>query len=233
MALAAVAARLAAGAANGPARADRALARGLQQGAPRSMPSPHRCAPSERRPSRRRAAAARPLTPSGGRHRMRTFVKTVLVGAPLLLASAADAEAQRLQLVPRAGIFVSGGNLAEVSGTLGDVEADMKGTLGVGLGLEVGVPLSPIGFRAGFDYATNSKLSLKGISAGEDEAGAKLLAVTGDVVLRPLPRLIVVQPYLVGGAGVKRYDFELSELEADAQGLFPEDQTDFTLHGGA
>jgi hypothetical protein len=164
---------------------------------------------------------------------MRTFVKTVLVGAPLLLASAADAEAQRLQLVPRAGIFVSGGNLAEVSGTLGDVEADMKGTLGVGLGLEVGVPLSPIGFRAGFDYATNSKLSLKGISAGEDEAGAKLLAVTGDVVLRPLPRLIVVQPYLVGGAGVKRYDFELSELEADAQGLFPEDQTDFTLHGGA
>jgi hypothetical protein len=164
---------------------------------------------------------------------MRTFAKTVLAGGLLVLASVTDAEAQRLQLVPRAGVFVSASDLAELATTVGEVRAEMKGTLGVGLGLEMGLPLSPIGFRAGFDYATNSKLSLKGISSDEDEAGATLLAVTGDVVFRPLPRLIVVQPYLVGGAGVKRYSFEVSELDVSLEDLFPQDQTDFTVHAGA
>lgn len=164
---------------------------------------------------------------------MRTVTKAVLAAATLFVTGAAEASAQRVQVVPRAGVFVSGSSLGEVQTALGDVKAEMEGGLGVGLGIELGVPLSPFGFRAGFDYATDSKISGEGISAGSGEAGAKLLAVTGDLMFRPLPRLLVVQPYLLAGAGVKRYDFEVSELDSGVRDIFSESQTDFALHGGA
>ena len=164
---------------------------------------------------------------------MRTVTKAVLAAVTLLVAGAAGASAQRIQVVPRAGVFVSGSSLGEVREGTEAIKADLEGGLGVGLGIEFGMPLSPFGFRAGFDYATDSKISGSGISAGGGEAGAKLLAVAGDLVFRPLPRLLVVQPYLLAGAGVKRYDFEVSELNEGVRDVFSESQTDFALHGGA
>jgi len=163
---------------------------------------------------------------------MRTVTKAVLAAVTLVFASAAGASAQRVQIVPRAGVFVSGSSLGEVRTALGDVKAELEGGLGVGLDVEFSAPLSPLGFRAGFDYATDSKISGDGISAGSGEASAKLLAVAGDLVIRPLPRLLVVQPYFLAGAGVKRYDFEVSELDSGVRDIF-ESQTDFALHGGA
>lgn len=164
---------------------------------------------------------------------MRTVTKAVLAAVTLLVAGAAGASAQRIQVVPRAGVFVSGSSLGEVREGTEAIKADLEGGLGVGLGIEFGMPLSPFGFRAGFDYATDSKISASGINEASGEAGAKLLAVAGDLVFRPLPRLLVVQPYLLAGAGVKRYDFEVSELGSGAENIFSESQTDFALHGGA
>jgi len=163
---------------------------------------------------------------------MRTGTKAVLAAA-LLVSGAADASAQRIQVVPRAGVFVSGSSLGEVREGTEAIKADLEGGLGVGLAVELGMPFSPFGLRAGFDYATDSKISTTGISGGSDEAGAKLLAVAGDLVFRPLPRLVVVQPYLLAGAGLKRYDFEVSELGSGARDIFSESQTDFALHAGA
>jgi len=164
---------------------------------------------------------------------MRTVTKAVLAAVTLLVAGAAGASAQRVQVVPRAGVFVSGSSLGEVREGTEAIKADLEGGLGVGLGIEFGMPLSPFGFRAGFDYATDSKISASGINEASGEAGAKLLAVAGDLVFRPLPRLLVVQPYLLAGAGVKRYDFEVSELNEGVRDVFSESQTDFALHGGA
>mgnify|MGYP001225354002 CR=1 FL=1 len=163
---------------------------------------------------------------------MRTVTKAVLAAVTLLVTVAANASAQRIQVVPRAGVFVSGSSLGEVREGTEAIKADLEGGLGVGLGIELGMPVSPVGFRAGFDYATDSKISTSGINEGSAEAGAKLLAVAGDLVFRPLPQLLVVQPYLLAGAGLKRYDFEVSELDAGVRDIF-ESQTDFALHGGA
>ncbi len=164
---------------------------------------------------------------------MRTVTKAVLAAVTLLVSGAAGASAQRIQVVPRAGVFVSGSSLGELREGTEVIKAELEGGLGVGLGIEFGMPLSPFGFRAGFDYATDSKISASGISDGNGEAGAKLLAVAGDLVFRPLPRLLLIQPYLLAGAGVKRYDFEVSELGSGAENIFSESQTDFALHGGA
>src|SRR5690606_27209577 len=184
---------------------------------------------------RRLSKAGRPPLASrrttGGNGNMRTVTKAVLAAVTLLVAGAAGASAQRIQVVPRAGVFVSGSSLGEVREGTEAIEADLEGGLGVGLGIEFGMPLSPFGFRAGFDYATDSKISASGINEASGEAGAKLLAVAGDLVFRPLPRLLVVQPYLLAGAGVKRYDFEVSELGSGAANIFSESQTDFALHG--
>ena len=164
---------------------------------------------------------------------MRTVTKAALAAATLLFAGAADVSAQRVQVVPRAGVFVSGSSLGEVRDGTEAIKADLEGGLGVGLAIELGMPASPFGLRAGFDYATDSKISTSGINEGGAEAGAKLLAVAGDLVIRPLPRLLLVQPYLLAGAGLKRYDFEVSELGSGARDIFSESQTDFALHAGA
>jgi hypothetical protein len=61
-----------------------------------------------------------------------------------------------------------------------------------------------------------------------------MLVLAADLVLRPMRRLIIVQPYLLAGAGVKRYDFSFSEPDGETsiEEAFPESQTDFTIHAG-
>ncbi|MBI4545476.1 MAG: hypothetical protein HY703_09795 [Gemmatimonadetes bacterium] len=159
---------------------------------------------------------------------------------PLLaLALAAGAPAARaqvpgvnLQVVPKIGAYLPVSDLAELRDT---VSAEMEAGLAIGLALELNLPLSPINIRGNLEYATDSKVSAEGVRQG-DEAETTLLALVGDIVYRPLPRIIVVQPYVLAGAGVKRYDFDEEDLRQageDLRNAFPEDATDFTLHLGA
>src|SRR5699024_10424372 len=65
----------------------------------------------------------------------------------------------------------------------------------------------------------------------QDEVGdSKLLAVAADLVLRPIPRIVVLQPYLLVGAGFRNANYDYNE-----QGLsdtFNKNDRDFALHAG-
>ena len=139
-----------------------------------------------------------------------------------------------LELVPKVGFYFPAADLEAAATAAGEVVDDRGGSLALGLGLDFGP--GPLSFRAGFDYVTGSEFSYADTTGANLEATGEqtMLAVAAGVVLRPLPRLVIVQPYLLAGAGVKRYDFEFSDVDtgSDVEEVFPDSQTDFTLHAG-
>jgi hypothetical protein len=149
-------------------------------------------------------------------------MKRLLIATLFLLApTAADAQIPgiNLNLGARAGMFSPMSALAET----GAGEWKLKSGLGIGASLELDLPLSPINVRANVEAALGAKLQLDDQENGGE---VDVVAITGDLVFRPLPRIVVFQPYLLAGGGIKRYSFEDSPL------IFGEGGSDFTGHVG-
>jgi hypothetical protein len=121
-----------------------------------------------------------------------------------------------INLGARAGAFMPMSALVEDA--LGEVK--LKNGLGIGASIELDLPLSPINVRANVEAAMNAKVEEDGVETGDE---VDVIAFTGDLVFRPLPRIVVVQPYFLAGAGIKKYSF----------GTGFEDENDFTGHLGA
>ena len=143
----------------------------------------------------------------------------VMVFAALLFATPAFGQLPgiNVHLGARAGVFTPMSALSEV----GSVEAKLKSGLGIGASIELDIPLSPINVRANLDAAMGAKLQNNGADTGGE---VDVVAITGDLVFRPIPR-VFLQPYLLAGAGIKKYSFD------GVNGA--EDGSDFTGHLGA
>ncbi|HEX6587870.1 MAG TPA: outer membrane beta-barrel protein [Longimicrobiales bacterium] len=162
---------------------------------------------------------------------MRSIVKTLAaLAAAVLIAAPVSGQ---VTIVPKVGFYSPANDLQAAQDALGEVVDDRGGSLALGAALEFGVPMTSLGVRVGFDYVTGSEFTYEDEASVEATAEQTMLAITGDVVLRPIPRLIIVQPYLLAGAGVKRYDFSFEEdAGTDVETAFPESETDFTVHAG-
>lgn len=163
-------------------------------------------------------------------------------GAPLLALlisgpAAAQVPGLEVQLVPKVGFYSPAADLEAAATAAGEIVDERGGSLALGLALDFGVPLSSLDVRIGFDYVTASEFTYADTTGADVEANGEqtMLVIAGDVILRPIPKLLILQPYLLAGAGVKRYDFsfaEAAEGETDVDEAFPEDATDFTVHAG-
>jgi Outer membrane protein beta-barrel domain len=154
---------------------------------------------------------------------MRSFVTATLVSAGLLAAAvpaAAQAPGIELKLNPRIGMYVPVTDLGEAASEV----YELNNSLAIGLGAELQLAALPFGIRANLDYATGSTVSLDGVE--DEDTEATLLAVVGDLVFRPLPNLILFQPYIFAGGGLKQYDFQV-----EGAGDFPS-ESDPTVHLG-
>jgi hypothetical protein len=85
----------------------------------------------------------------------------------------------------------------------------------------------PVGLRANLDYATSSSVDLEDGSIG-DTNETTVLGLVGDLVFRPLPRVVVLQPYLFAGGGIKQYDFSWDDGGVGSL----ETESDATVHVG-
>jgi hypothetical protein len=160
---------------------------------------------------------------------MKSILKSGLAAACLLGISAtvaAPAQAQLLEVNPRVGLYAPLTDLGEAGSTASTIVADRAGSLALGLGVELG--FLPLPIRANLDYVTGAEVSEEGVG---EPTEAKMLAVSADLMIRPLPRIIIIQPYLFAGAGLRSYSFDpaagaVSQLE---------DANDPTVHlgGGA
>lgn len=144
--------------------------------------------------------------------RMLMFMALTLVASP----AAAQIPGINVVVTPRIGVYSPLGNLIETSTS----EFKIKSGLGLGLSVEVDLPLSPVNVRANLDAALGRDIEEDGSKVGDVD----IVNLTADLVFRPLPR-VVAQPYLLAGAGIKRY--------SSGFGSGDNSSSDFTGHLGA
>ncbi|MGK7311930.1 MAG: outer membrane beta-barrel protein [Candidatus Longimicrobiales bacterium M2_2A_002] len=155
---------------------------------------------------------------------MKTILETVLAAACLLtLAAPAAAQAPgvELKLNPRVGAYVP---LTDFSEVTSGIDTERTGSLALGLGAELGLGGLPFNLRANLDYVTGSEIDAAGTTI--DGVDTRILMVAGDLVFRPLPKLILIQPYLYAGGGLRQYDFDTDDTQA------LEDASDPMIHLG-
>ncbi|MFW5951482.1 MAG: hypothetical protein ACOCVZ_05135 [Gemmatimonadota bacterium] len=151
------------------------------------------------------------------------LVAACLVG--LAAPAAAQVPGVELTLNPRAGLYIPLTDLGDAGSIMGSMVTEQSGTLALGLGAELRFA-GPVGVRANLDYATGSEISAEGLGETVERT---VVMLAGDLVFRPLPRLVVVQPYLYAGGGLRQYDFDFATPQ-DAGEL--EDASDPMIHLG-
>ena len=131
-----------------------------------------------------------------------------LVGI-LLLPAPGNAQTR---FIPQVGLFASVSDLGTVDSTdeAWDV-GEHETSLALGLTLDFASD-NTIGFRLTGLYGTDSEVPVGGIgcTGSACDLSSTLLGVSGSIVLRLLPRGSPLRLYLLGGGGIKRYDFEFS-----------------------
>ncbi len=157
---------------------------------------------------------------------MRSLTRT-LIAATCVLTLAAPAGAQvpgiSLDVIPQAGLYSPLTDLPTAPSAT-DV-AELQATVVFGGAVELGIMMLPVDLRATVFTTTGSSVTAAGLGETVDQ---KLLVAVGDLVLRPFPKIIFFQPYLMGGAGIKRYDYDLENVTVtDFQ-----DFNDLTYHVG-
>lgn len=155
---------------------------------------------------------------------MKKWIVSGLAAAAVVLVPNVT-RAQGISITPQIGVYVPGNSVDSLRSGAQQVRVKREGDLALGFNVDLGF------LRGSVAYASNAKLNQQTtVSGAESQVGkGKLLAVAGDIVLRPLPR-ILVQPYLLAGAGLRRADYSY-----DTSGLsdaFPKDKSEFALHAG-
>jgi hypothetical protein len=140
----------------------------------------------------------------------------VLLPAIALVVAVPVAHAQ-VSITPLIGGYVPASNVNQVPGDGLNIAKTRDGTLSLGGDIDFGM------FRATVAYASGTTIK----NVNKDDIGkGSVLATTADVVIRPLPR-ILVQPYIVAGGGEKFYKYDTSPTL-----LSGGNRNAFALHGG-
>ena len=157
---------------------------------------------------------------------MKRMVRSV-VTAVCVVGMAAPAAAQApgiaVKLNPRMGLYVAVTDLGQITEATRTIIAAKSGSLALGLGAELDLAVLPVGIRANVDYKTGSNVATRGLT---QEVEPTMLALAADLVFRPLPKLILIQPYLFAGGGVRQYDFDTENIDVI------EDASDPAVHVG-
>lgn len=147
------------------------------------------------------------------RHQTRRLTTaTLAIGAGLALAALVPSDAHAQRLIPQVGLYVPVSSLGEVDGVDGAIDLGKKeSTRAYGLGLEWGAG-NILSLRGNVGYATSSDVAIRGVGCATCTSRSTMLTLTGGVVARPF-RLLLLEPYVVAGMGLKRYDFSGSDFD--------------------
>jgi hypothetical protein len=143
---------------------------------------------------------------------------SLLFGVALMALGGTSAEGQ-LAVSPLVGGYIPGSSLKDVKTGASNVAVKRDGTLAFGVNLDVG------SLRGSLAYASGTTIR----DANKADIGkGTVLAAAADIVLRPLPR-IIVQPYALGGVGVKNLSYD---KDSGITNAFPKDTRELAIHAG-
>lgn len=151
---------------------------------------------------------------------LRILMLSVLFG----LATTAAARAQGVHVTPLIGGYIQASDFETLKGEVDEARLSRDATMALGVNLELG------SIRGTLMYVTGAELTQEGILGREKVGDGSILAIAGDFVIRPIPRILGLQPYALIGAGLKRnsYSFDDSGFGID----FPKNERDFAGHIG-
>jgi hypothetical protein len=152
---------------------------------------------------------------------MRRFV--FALAAAVAVIAPASAHAQGITITPAVGLYIPANDFYNLRDEANNATIDKEGTFAMGLNVEFG------SLRGSIAYASGAQLNDRGVTDRENIGEGKVLAIAGDLVIRPIPR-ILVQPYLLIGGGLRREDFDYDE--DGISDAFPKEQSDFAFHLG-
>lgn len=143
-------------------------------------------------------------------------VRALISGAALVAVVAPIAVSQ-VTITPMAGGYIAASDIHQVSSGAQTLARSRDGILSLGADVDFGMLRGTLAYASG---TTIQNASRQTIGKGS------MLATTADLVLRPLPR-VLVQPYVIAGAGEKFYRYD------DDASVFTGGNTNaFGLHGG-
>jgi len=142
--------------------------------------------------------------------------RSIIAASIALCLTAASLSAQ-ISVTPMIGGYVPASNVGQIGGSAENIAKTRDGTLSLGLNVDLGPLRGTVAYASG---TTIKNASSQNIGKGN------VLAAAADLVIRPLPR-IVVQPYLLAGAGKKFYSYDANTTLGSGA-----DKDAFALHGG-
>ncbi len=152
-----------------------------------------------------------------------------LLGAALLLASAGGAlRAQSITLSPLLGVYTQANSVDKLRSNANDMSIKRESALALGGNLEIGF------LRASLNYVSGANIRQTGttsFSTSGDIGKGRILMGAADAVLRPIPRLIVLQPYALAGIGFKKFNYDTNQNLSSAFGSVKSNST-AAFHAG-
>jgi hypothetical protein len=149
-----------------------------------------------------------------------------LAGA--LLATPVQAQ---MRLIPQVGLYQQFSDLPSVGA--GAQQIKKEASFAFGAAIELGQP-NKVSFRVNVLRATASEVPVTDIGCQNqtDCARSTVSSATATLALRPLPNIILVQPFLLAGGGVKRYNYTAENLRNEGLRSLLNDQNQLTGHLG-
>jgi len=160
---------------------------------------------------------------------MRFRGSIALAGAALLLASAGGAlHAQSITLSPLLGVYTQANSVDQLRSNANALSIKRQSALALGGNLEIGFLRASLNYVSGATVQQNGTTSF---STAGDIGKGKILMGAADAVLRPIPRLIVLQPYALAGIGFKKFDYDTNQNLSSAFGSVKSNST-AAFHAG-
>lgn len=142
----------------------------------------------------------------------------------------ATAGAQMVKLTPKIGGHFASSSVEDIGDQAeASFERQEVSSLALGANLEIDLPGAPIGVRGDVLLGTDTEASVSD-GVATDSLESSLVAVSGDLVVRPLSFLPLLDPYVLGGAGFTSTDYAEEDLQ-DVDVELPSDRN-FALHAG-
>lgn len=139
---------------------------------------------------------------------MHTSSLKMLAGAGVLVALASSAaSAQSIHLSPFVGVYTQANSLDQLRSNADAISIKRESALALGGNLELGFLRGTLSYVSG---ATIKQKSGTSISTSGDIGKGKILMGAADAVIRPIPRIVVFQPYALAGIGFKKFDYDIN-----------------------
>lgn len=153
-----------------------------------------------------------------------------LAGATAILAlTGGGAAAQGVTISPLVGVYSQANSIDQLRSNANTMSIKRESALALGGNIEIGF------LRGSLNYVSGATVKQSGTSSIPTTSGdlgtGRILMGAADLVLRPIPRIVVLQPYGVAGIGFKKFDYDTNQNLSSAFGSVKSSST-AAFHAG-